>query len=324
MWADEAERLALLELVATGSLRRRAGQRAALDELSRLGWVRRASRSDTVVLDARHRASVEGLLDRVWPEGRETLARLSARGLSPDPDGWRLLQDQDRRDALDLAQLPTVLNQHTAAALLGPHAKVGLTDARREALVGRRLTTDDGVRLRPSAGLALTRGEAQLELDTMRQALGEVLLPERALLAGLRLAGRLPDALLLVENLGAYVDLPEIPGWAMAHAPGWNTSAVRLLLAAAPAVPVVLFGDIDPANAEIAAHLRGCLPGLRWFAPSFAGELLDLRKPRHWPAHLDLERAPAAVRQAAREGWWMEQEGLVLDGRLIIELDNLL
>ena len=50
MWRDQPERLALLELLVRGSLKRRRAQAIAWDALAELSWTRRAGRRDEIGL----------------------------------------------------------------------------------------------------------------------------------------------------------------------------------------------------------------------------------------------------------------------------------
>jgi hypothetical protein len=105
----------------------------------------------------------------------------------------------------------------------------------------------------------------------------------------------------------------------LAHVPGWDTATTfRLLDHLGPEVPIIHFGDLDPEGVAIYLHLRERRPDLRWFIPSFWEELVAARGlPIAWPANLDLREAPELVRKLADRSLWLEQEPLVLDGRII-------
>lgn len=91
---DEAGRLALLELLCSGRLRRRKAQSAAWDHLVALAWTRRTRRRDELELvDA---AAVEGLLSRVWP-----CDAFAAECLAPGLVDWPVLENRRRRAAAD-------------------------------------------------------------------------------------------------------------------------------------------------------------------------------------------------------------------------------
>ena len=125
------------------------------------------------------------MLDRRWPEWRDTQARLVEAGLPATHEGWKALQDTER--AGRAGALPRRLNAKTAAAYVGPHSKAGLTDARRTALAGIEVTRDGIVRLRPNKGLMLERADRRMDASTFVDIAGEVLVNERALRDGTQL-----------------------------------------------------------------------------------------------------------------------------------------
>ncbi len=321
MWETAEKRLALLELLWRGTLKRRHAQAGAFDALSELPWTRATGRRDEIGLVEDRRHELVALLERVWPAWREGLVELTARGLPPTPEGWgRLL---DARRAGGLPELPERLNRRTAVALTAPHSKAALTEARRAALGETEATHDGTVRLRPPAGLVARARCGEVDLAAVARVLGEIAIAERAFLDGLELVGNL-RAVLLVENLGAWRDLPAPAGWLLAHVPGWDTATVAHLLGQVAGVPAVHFGDIDPNGVRIYRHLCERRPDLRWFIPGFWSELVDshgLRAP--WPSDLDLGAAPPLVRDLAARGLWLEQERIVLDPRVAGELELL-
>ena len=223
-----------------------------------------------------------------------------------------------------LPDLPAQINRRTAAALAAAHSKAGLSPAAHEALGDTTTTHDGSVRMRPPSGLLARTVHGDLDLEAIARVLGEVAIPERALRDGLTLAGPI-RAVLLVENLGAWRDLPALDGWLSVHVPGWDTPTVRLLLEGLPGVPVVHFGDLDPNGVRILQHLRRMQPDIRWFVPAFWDESVDLRgQPGSWPQELDLRDAPAFVQKLAARHLWLEQEAIVLDARLPPALDAML
>jgi hypothetical protein len=320
MWETAEERLALLELLSRGSLKRRHGQAGAFGVLEELPWTRATGRRDEVGLVEGRRHELVALLERVWPAWRGVLADLTALGLPPTPEGFRRLLDARRAE--DLPELPERLNRRTAAAIAAPHSKASLTESRLAALGGAQATHDGAVRLRPPPGLVARTIHGDLDLTAVASILGEVAIPERAFLDGLTLAGDLP-AVLLVENLGTWRDLPAPTGWLLAHVPGWDTATVTHLLGRVARTPVVHFGDLDPNGVRIYLHLRERRPDLRWFIPSFWSELVAshaLRAP--WPPDLDLSAAPSLVRELAEKGLWLEQERTAVDPRVHDELER--
>ena len=313
MWQDIDARLALLELLSRGSLKRRQSQQQAYDALHELPWTRATGRRNQISLVEDRRRDLVVLIDRVWPTWRDELAELVERGLPPTPDGRRRLNDLRRAESL--GELPDRLNRHTAAAHTAPHAKATLSKSRTEAL-GKVETTHDGsVRLRLFSQAAVRSSLGEVDLLGVADVLGEVSVPERAMLDGLALDGNF-RAMLLVENLGAWRDFPPVDGWVFVHVPGWDTATVKRWLELVR-VPVAHFGDLDPNGVRIYLHLRELLPELMWFVPWFWSEYLPLHGlRREWPDDLDLAWAPELVRELASRGLWLEQERLVSDARV--------
>jgi hypothetical protein len=315
MWDRLEHRLALLELVVTGGLRCRKNQQQAWNHLVELPWTRRTGRREEIAIVETRRCEVERLLTQIWPQWQQVQAELVGADLPINEQGWSRLQDIQR--ARLATGLPSRLNRRTAIAQVGPHSKASLSDPRREALAEMNLMHDGTLRLRPSLGLRIHRNNLELDAAEVAGILGEVVLTERALADGTVLTGKLPDALLLVENLGAYLDTPAPTGWLLAHVPGWDTRTVRLLLRDLQNVPVVHFGDLDPNGVRIMRHLRQFRPELRWFVPEFWREYFPKAALRaDWPADLDLAGLPSLVQQIASDGLWLEQEVIVLDPRL--------
>ena len=321
-WRSQAARLALLELLVRGSLKRRRTQGAAWDALDELPWTRRTGRRDELGLVEDRRQELVALLGRVWPGWGEVLAALTARGLASTPDGWSELEDAQRAEGLP--QLPDQLNRRTVAALVAPHSKATLTNRRLAALGDAEATHDGSVRLRPPQGLVAITPRGRVDLTAVAAVLGEVSIPERALSGGLALEGAIRAAL-LVENLGVFCDLRALDGWLLVHVPGWDTATVARLLERLVHVPVVHFGDLDPNGVRILMHLRGLRSDLRWFVPEFWAELVNANGlERAWPEDLDLSGAPPLVRELASRGLWLEQEPLAVDPRTSAALEAML
>lgn len=314
IWESDNARLALLELLSRGSLKRRRTQLEAYDALAELPWTRATGRRDEIGVVEDRRKELASLIDRVWPVWRDVLADLVAAGLPPTPEGYGRLLDSER--AAGITDLPERINRRTAAALTAPHSKASLTDARRGALGETDPTHDGSIRLRPPAGLSARMATGTVDLSGIAAVLGEVSIPERALLDGLTFDGTI-RAVLFVENLGAWRDLSPPPDWLLAHVPGWDTATAVHLIERIEGIPVVHFGDLDPNGVRIMLHLRRRAPHLKWFVPDFWFDLADTCGLRAtWPQDLDLDLAPAQVRNLASRGLWLEQERIVLDPRM--------
>lgn len=321
MWETTDERLALLELLVSGALKKRRAQTAVFDVLAELPWTRVTGRRDEIGLVEEHRHELTALLERVWPEWGDALAELTARGLPPTPDGWGKLEDARRAEGLPA--LPELINRRTAAALAAPHSKATLTERRRATLGDAEATHDGTVRLRPPPGLLVRTERGLVDLSAVAGVLGEVAIPERAFLDSIVFEGAV-RALLLIENLGAWRDLAAPDGLLLAHVPGWDTATVAHLLEHFTNIPVVHFGDLDPNGVRILMHLRERRPDLIWFVPSFWVEFVESHGQRGiWPDDLDLGWAPELVRALAERELWLEQERIVLDPRVRRDLEGL-
>lgn len=319
IWNSDEARLALLELLTRDVLKRRRVQHEAYEVLEALPWTRATGRRDEIGVVEARRSELSELIDRIWPAWRQVHAELVAAGLNPTPVDYGKLLDRQR--AAELSTLPDRLNRRTAASLTATHSKVALTEPRRAVLEGTQLTHDGAIRLRPPSGLMARTIAGAIDLSVVATVLGEVSIPERAFLDGLRFEGKI-GALLLVENLGAWRDLVAPPGWLVAHVPGWDTATVGCLLDRFKEVPVIHFGDLDPNGVRIFKHLRQRAPHLRWFLPDFWFETVETAGlATDWPAELDLSFAPAKVQDLAARGLWLEQERIVVDPRFETALE---
>lgn len=314
MWERDDDRLALLELLETGRLQRRAAQDEAWSQLDSLPWTRRTGRRDEIELVVDQKHIIVELIGRVWPEWRAVRESLAERDLAPTPSDWRRFQDLLRTERLGV--LPDRINLRTAMSAIAPHSKSNLSAFRRSALGDTTVTRDGIVRLRPPAGLRVSRGGTTIDAGHVTAVLGELAITERALLDGTVLAGEI-RAVLLVENVGAYQDLDPPDGWLVVHVPGWNTATLRPFLALVRDAPILHFGDLDPAGVRIVRHLRSIRPNLKWAIPEFWAEYIETRAlPGEWPSDIELDDTPDLIRELARRSLWLEQELIALDPRL--------
>ena len=256
MWDRQEHKLALLELTATGKLRKRRSQTIAWKWLSQLSWTRESGRRDEIALDDSRASEGKRLLDQVWPDWPDVLNELQSADLPVSERGWRQLQDMDRSRVA--AGLPPRLNRRTALAQVGVHSKTTLSRTLQASLASTDLTHDGTVRLRPSSGLEIISGDAAIKADVIVSLLGEVILTERALLAGTRFGGVLPKCILTVENLGPYLDISVPADCLVAHVPGWDTRTIRMVFDLLPTVPCVHFGDLTPTACELFATSAIC------------------------------------------------------------------
>jgi len=315
MWDRQEHKLALLELIATGKLRKRHSQTIAWEWLTQLSWTRESGRRDEIALDDSRASEGKRLLDQVWRDWPDVLTELQSADLPVSERGWRQLQDMDR--ARVAAGLPPRLNRRTALAQVGGHSKTTLSRTLQASLASTDLTHDGTVRLRPSSGLEIVSGDTAIPADGIASLLGEVILTERALLAGSRFGAVLPRCLLTVENLGPYLDISVPADCLVAHVPGWDTRTIRMVFDLLPTVPCVHFGDLDPNGVRIIRHLRELRPTVEWLVPDFWSEQIAAKGLKaEWPTDLNLDGVPPLVQELRRQGVWLEQETIALDPRL--------
>ncbi len=301
-----------MRLLHTGRLRRTRRDAPTVDFLLELGWARQTPRRDEVELCGR--ADVEARLTCQWPGWRIALTQLDAADDPLTAKGLRALRDRARVAEVEGTALPRAANRRSLAAHLSPHSKVPLSEAQRAAFPELQVTVDGVLRFRPPAGVQVRVHGREVDPEV----LGEVIVPERAL-GGVELSAP-PRAVLSVENLGAYVDLPPTPGLLLVYVPGWDTRLARAFLARVEA-PRHHFGDLDPAGLAILRHLRAELGPVEWFLPAFWAEHFDRARPLEAPwAPGPL---PSLLEPLRATGCWSEQEVLLFDERLPAALADL-
>lgn len=318
-WGDDKIRSALLTLWRDGGLQAGAGLAPLVEHLLEAGLLAKGTRAREYRLPANSRQKYEVLLTRVWPDWPETLDALQRHALAATAAGLFEL----RRRAVVVGGVPPLLHHKTYAALTKAHSKLAAVAAE-----GITLTRDDVLRLRTPTGFALTDvAGAMTACDAIMQALGEVVLPERSLLAGISPVPIALKCVMTVENLGAYLDMPIPEGVLLAHQPGWNSRLSRLFIHRLPQdVPWFHFGDLDPEGMEIYESLRQDESRVVLWIPELWEDYLDthylpLSKP--WP-HISPDLAGNPVVQTLIERrHWLEQEAIVTDTRLRQALDRL-
>ena len=314
MWHEPDHRIALLELLQTGKLKRRGAQADAWQELLALGWARRTARETELSLVPAFRADLERTLDGCWSQWRTTQNELLERELPPTAEGLRKLDSQRRAERVSV--LPSRINQRTARAALAAHSKARIPTPAQSRIEANTVTTDYLIRLRGCDGMVLHRDGVTHDAARLEHIQGELVLSERAVLDGTQLTGT-PESLVLTQNLGASVDLSPPPGWIRVHAPGWDTKGARRLLEMFPETPVLHFGDLDPDGFAIHLHLREVRPDLIWVVPEWVADYVSTNGLQtDWPQTPDLTTAPPLIKQLARAGSWVEQEAIVFDLRL--------
>lgn len=325
MWERVEDRLALLELHLTGTLKRRQSQIAAWDFLVAAPWVRITGRRDEIALRDGADQTLVALLDRLWRSWKDEATNLAQRGFPPTPRGWISYCNEGRIDRLP--NLPTRINRHTLAALTDSHAKVAKGYLARAGVASEPMR-DNILRLRMPDGVILKVGSRRLELGPIMDTLGEMAIPERAVMDGISFTGPL-DAALIIENLGLFCDLPIMEGWMYILVPGWDTPLAGLFLECLGSLEIYHTPDLDPEGIRIHQHLQKLIPRIKLFCPSFVAEYIDQEKrlgqgKRAWPSEDELVDVPPVIHTLAAQNLWIEQEVFALDPRMREYMQNLI
>lgn len=310
-WRDHRVQAALLTLWQSGSVTQSAARSALIEYLLDAGLIGKTSRAHEYTLPNTRRDQFATLLSNIWPQWQETLVALSDAGLPTTAEGLVQLQ----RGTPVAGSLPPLLHYKTYQARFSLHSKA----AARTPPPGSKLTNDDVLRLRTPAGFRLAIGGKRIDCDSLMETVGEVVLPERAL-RRLAAVDTEPTCFMTVENLGAYIDLPEQDGLLLLHQPGWNSRLALMFIERVPAsVPWFHFGDLDPKGIAIYQSLDTGSHHAQLWIPDFwldyqETHALPLDKP--WatvPA--DLMKHPL-MRSLVDQDRWLEQETLVIDPRI--------
>lgn len=321
-WQDRDQRAALLRLWETGVLRKTQKVRHIADYLLSLGWVTQSARQNELTLNESGSEQLPSLMDSIWPSWRQTLTQLKRAGLPFTAEGLQNLA----RSGMRFPSMPLRLHEKTFAALSGAHSKCSINAGTLPP--GLSLTTDGVLRTRPNKGLLIHAGQKRLSCDDLVQALGELDIPERAILDGIRLEGTLPKAVMTVENLGPFVDMPKPDEVFLIHQPGWNTALSLLFLKTfGEGITRYHFGDLDPEGLAIYQHLQCEREKPFLFIPSFWDEYEKMFSHQlcdPWPETITASHSEPLLKRLFSDNTWLEQEPIILDERFEEELRQLL
>jgi hypothetical protein len=296
-------------------------QPGATDEAAsffRVGWVRR-ERGNIVTANARE---IRERLELLSP-GLEEMA-LAAKRLNLNPftrGGHRMAA----RAAKGLPPMPKHISRKVAGAWLKPHSKHALSEEEAAAAGIEQLLGDGLFRIRSTGPLSVVNREGRSsDLQHNTSVYGEASLPERFLDRCNHMIGR-PRAVIMVENAGAFTELPLPEGMVAVHVPGNDASATKLLRLL-PDVPVLHFGDWDQRGREASRRVRGAASAagcpFSWVCPAWLSDYIETHamKVTGVPWRAPFDDLPEPVACLAKRGIWIEQEPLTLDSRLSEEL----
>lgn len=323
-WDNDELRAVALRLLLSGTVKVSKAAAPLLEELEELGLVTPSARKGEFLLPSRQQEKLRQYLAERWTQLGEAELAFACRSNAITAGALRKM----RRSPLKLPHGICELNRKTWSAWAGAHSKSG-SKGPPDGIV---LTSDDGLRLRANVGLQIASEEGLLlPIDGLQAVFGEVLVPERAFGRRWHVAGVMPQLILTVENIGAFVDFPAPPWLLLVHAPGRNTALATRFIARVPAdIPWAHFGDLDPTGLDIALSIRSHghgRPAVPWI-PKAASELLEshsLPLDSPWP-----ERAwPSALQENPVLRWlserqrWLEHEAVVLLPGIAEELEEL-
>ena len=308
------------ELLGEPTIKRRTRNGVVLDQFAIQGWIKNSSRKNQFEITQTGKSIAQKRLANHWPTWQADLLLFKSAQLSPeDPAAWSLLK---RDQAGHLARKLKQINRRTLFAWERRHSKAK-GEFVSAAFDGVSITTDEIVRLRlpPCSRIKLKNGK-DIECDELMETFGEIDIPERGWENIAKIEAPQSQALISIENKGAFVDFPVIDSATLVFIPGDNTSALRRVIAVLVKQPLLHFGDLDPKGIEIYRMLARELP-VHQFVPRYACEYVDTHAQPCEPPWSDGEYSSLdpLVAELVSCGRWLEQEALVLDYRFQSEVE---
>ena len=223
--------------------------------------------------------------------------------------------------------LPALIHSRVINAVWGEHSKKSV---RRPA--GIKEQNSELIQLRTSAEMELVFESRTIQCQEEMAFSDAVMLNEKMLasLQVVRCTG--PLSLVTIENAGAWQHMPLPPGMVAIYVPGNNQRLFRKILDFFPKAGWGHFGDLDPKGVQIAQTLaRASNHKLRLFVPNWWYEYLEhyqlplKQTDQQYPwAFLPvlLAREYPILNRLKDGDTWLEQEAIMLDGRLEKTLEN--
>jgi len=312
--------IAYLLLIRCGTISITKGNKQLVERCLNLSWCRKTTRKNEVEVTQLGLQQIPDFLDRNWSDWRDIEQEVREKSL---PLTLESIVELECRKKSEGVLFPRYIHHKTASCIAGIHSKSGAAKPLfADKLKDCTLTTDQVLRIKANKGLVLTAGNELLCDDIMR-VLGEVCIPERSFLHGMRVSGEMPRTVFTIENRGAFVDFPVArDDLLLIHCPGNDTPlALRFLCLMPKDISVFHFGDLDSKGLEIASRLKKYIPqNLHLFVPSFWNEYANEKTvgTKNWENCKEdfIQEHPiiANLRQAGR---WLEQERILCDCRLI-------
>ncbi len=332
-WANPETQLFLARLLIKEEVSINKSNRMLVEVFSKptTGWLTRTT--GKAFLTETGEIRIRELLLREWPEYEEELADI----LREYPDFNFSLKELERYRIEHLPnhlppQRPAVkMIRQSYNAIVGLKAKQDISDTKSKIFPEVQLVSADSfLRFRADEGLEMILANGyRFPIAEMSKYLSEFVVHEWDIVAGVKFAGVMPRAILIVENTGAFKDLPKPEGLFMLLIPGWNSPLALQALKAFPSeIPVWHFGDLDVDGYRMYLKHEKELPQkVHWFIPSFMAEYLNKAENlqgKKWPGFEEDSTIPLIVHRLATEEKWLEQEVCCLDKRMPAELEKLL
>lgn len=325
-WTSDDLRVSALRLLLCGQVRRTGASDAFLRQLDEIELVTPAARQKGLfLLVPSGEDGLKNYLSTRWPEYAEAAKAFAGQADTITVAQLRAL----RRVHLQSPSSFTRLNRKTWSAWAGAHSKSGEAGQPD----GLELTVDDALRARVNEGLRL-RGEdgSELDLAAWQRVMSESIFPERAFCENWTLCGAMPECIVTVENLGAFVDIKKPPGCLLIHSPGWNTTLATRLVARLPeAIAWWHFGDMDANGLKIGLSMSAegnALRKPRIWVPRAAGQMMQSHS-LALSAPWSVQDIPEDLQRNETLAWmienqrWMEHESVVLSAEFSEELASL-
>lgn len=298
--------------------------KAAAEHLLSLRWAVSARQKSFVELTDKGLEFIPEYITNQWEGWREYQSRLVEAGFDFNIEA---VKELERREKLLTVNLPKRIHHKTLAAILGIHSKTGISKSLSDKLTETTITTDQSLRFYANQGMTLNLASGKsIDCDCIMDAIGEIALPERTFLDGIRVSGARPKAVFTIENRGSFIDFPRTnKDILVIHVPGNDLDlARRLLMLVPPSVPVIHFGDLDPKGLDIfrclsnSSHQKVSIFVPAWWEDHYNK---SFSKPKMWPQEAFWAKKIPIVNRLIEDGRWLEQEKIALDPRLREEIE---
>lgn len=298
--------------------------KAAAEHLHSLRWAVQARQKSFVEITDKGLEFIPEYISNHWEGWREYQDRLVEAGFDFNIEA---VKELERREKLLTVNLPKQIHHKTLAAILGIHSKTGISKGLSEKLAETTITTDQSLRFYANQGMTLNFVSGKsIDCDCIMSTIGEVSLPERSFLDGIRLSGTRPKAIFTIENRGSFIDFPRAnKDILVIHAPGNDLDLARRLLMLVPSsVTLFHFGDLDPKGLDIFRCLSShSQHKTSLFVPEFWTDHYSksFSKPKKWPKEAFWAKGIPIVKTLIEDEMWLEQEKIALDPRLQEEIE---